>query len=80
MKDNKLTGTGTLERGGGMRFLDDFLNQFQQSLQEAMGKLRKDGLALKDFPALSADHDIVMAAVKKDGLALQYLKPYFVHV
>ena len=80
LKDNKLTGTGPLERGGGMRFLDDFLNQFQQSSQEAMDKLRKDGLALKDFPALSADPDIVMAAVKKDGLALQYLKPYVVHV
>ena len=31
LKDNKLTGTGPLERGGGMRFLDDYLNQFQQN-------------------------------------------------
>ena len=80
LKDNKLTGTGPLERGGGMRFLDDFLNEFPQNVQEAMGKLRKDGLALKDFPALSSDHEIVMAAVKKDGLALQYLKPFIVYM
>lgn len=82
LKDNKKTGPegSPLERGGDVRFLDDSLAKFPQNVQEAMGQLRKDGLALKDFPALSANYGVVMAAVKQDGLALQYLKPFIVHM